>query len=40
VIVLKPLVGPDAIAGAQRSFNTARNASGPVSVLLSAYRKK
>ena len=40
VIAFKPLVSPDAIASARRSFNTARNASGPISVLLSAYRKK
>jgi hypothetical protein len=40
VIALKPLLGPDTIASAQRSFNTARTASGPISVLLSAYRKR
>ena len=40
VIVLKPLASQDAIASAQRSLNTARNARGLVSVLLTAYRKK
>jgi hypothetical protein len=40
VIVLKPLVGPNALASAQRSFNTARNSRGAISILWSAYHKR
>ena len=40
VIVLKPLVGPNTIASAQRALNTARNSRGAVYVLWSAYRKR
>jgi hypothetical protein len=40
VIVLKPLVGPNAIASGQRALNTARNSRGAAYVLWSAYRKR
>jgi hypothetical protein len=40
VIALKPLVSPSAIASVQRSFNTARNSRGVVSILWSAYHKR
>jgi hypothetical protein len=40
VIALKPLVGPNILANAQRSFNTARNSRGAVSILWSAYHKR
>jgi hypothetical protein len=40
VIVVKPLAGPNALASAQRSFNTARNSRGVVSILWSAYHKR
>jgi hypothetical protein len=40
VIALRPLVGPDTLASARRSLNTARNSRGAVSVLWSAYHKR
>jgi hypothetical protein len=40
VIALKPLIGSNTLASAQRSFNTVRNGRGALSILWSAYHKR
>jgi hypothetical protein len=40
VIAFRPLVGPDTLASAQRTFNKVRNSRGKVSILWAAYHKR